>query len=343
MPRTTQNLLSSGNWKEGLGYGNDKSEKGTEQIEPLVVKQTAKPKVNPIKFVAKTVKSDSEKMKESVTEVQEKSTSDKLEQDKPAEVNIGLITKKRLKHKLKEIRNVKKVKATRKNRNGKEGQQKNIIVLDGGCSRHMTGNKVLLSDFVEKAGPRVSYGDCNMEKTLGYGNINLGNVIIETVALVSGLKHNLLSVSQICDRGYHVDFFEEHCEVVSNSTGKMVLKDYRHGNIYEARLSTTSDGSVICLLSRASIEESWNWHKKLFHLNFNNVNELVKKDLVRGLPKSVFPTDGLCDSCQKAKQRKSSFKSKTESSILEPYHLLYVDLFGLVNVMSIITPSKSGV
>ena len=90
-----------------------------------------------------------------------------------------------------------------------------------------------------------------------YGNINLGNVIIEKVALVSGLKHNLLSVSQICDRGYHVDFFEEHCEVVNNSTGKVVLKGYKHGNIYEARLSTSSDGSAICLLNGASIEESW--------------------------------------------------------------------------------------
>ena len=132
-----------------------------------------------------------------------------------------------------------------------------------------------------------------------------------------------------------MDFFEEHCEVVSNYTGKVVLKGYRHDNIYEARLSTNSDGSAICLLSRASIEESWNWHKKLSHLNFNNINELVKKDLVRGLPKTVFAPDGLCDSCQKAKQRKSSFKSKTESSILEPYHLLHVDLFGQVNVMSI--------
>ena len=56
---------------------------------------------------------------------------------------------------------------------------------------------------------------------------------------------------------------------------------------------------------------------------------------MRGLPKSVFAPDGLCDSCQKATQRKSSFKSKTESSILEPYHLLHIDLFGPVNVMSV--------
>ena len=63
-------------------------------------------------------------MKESKTEVKEKSTSDKLKQDKPAEVNIGLMTKNHLKHKLKEIRNVNKVKDARKNRNGKEGVNK---------------------------------------------------------------------------------------------------------------------------------------------------------------------------------------------------------------------------
>ncbi|KAL8124254.1 hypothetical protein AgCh_012047 [Apium graveolens] len=230
---TTQNLLGSGNWKVGLGYGDDKNDKGTVEIEPIVVKQ--KPKVNVVKFVA--IRSVIDK-----SEVKEKLTSDKPIQDKPTEVNI---------------------------------------------------------DFVEKAGPVFSYGDGNMGKTLGYGNINLGNVIIKKVALVSGLKHNLLSISQICDRGYDVDFFEDHCEVVSKSTGKVVLKGYRYGNIYEAKFST------------------------------------IKKDLVRGLPKLVFAPDGLCDSFQKTKQRKSSFKSKTGSSILEPYHLLYVDLFGPVNVMSI--------
>ena len=68
--------------------------------------------------------SNSEEMKDSKIEVKEKSTSEKLKQDKPALVNIGLMTKKQLKYKLKEIKNVNKVKEARKNRNGKEGVNK---------------------------------------------------------------------------------------------------------------------------------------------------------------------------------------------------------------------------
>ena len=115
----------------------------------------------------------------------------------------------------------------------------------------------MLSEFEEKAGPAVSYGDGNLGKTLGYGNIEIGNVIIEKVALVSGLKHNLLSISQITDRGYHVNFMKDQCEIINKKTQKVILTGYRHGNIYEANLSSNTDEKVICLLSKASTSESW--------------------------------------------------------------------------------------
>ncbi|KAL8125375.1 hypothetical protein AgCh_012893 [Apium graveolens] len=113
--RTTQNLLSSENWKEGLGYGDDKNDEGTVDIKSIVVKQ--KPKLKPVKFVA--IKSDTEKSK-----VKKELTSDKLKQEKTTEVNVGLMTKKQLKHKLKDVKNANKVKSPRKNRNGKEGVNK---------------------------------------------------------------------------------------------------------------------------------------------------------------------------------------------------------------------------
>ena len=86
---------------------------------------------------------------------------------------------------------------------------------------------------------------------------------------------------------------------------------------------------------KASVDERWNWHKKLSHLNFSNLNELVKRDLVRGLPKVLFTPDGLCDSCQKCKQRRTSHKGKAKSSIDKVFHMLHLDLFGPVNIMSI--------
>ena len=87
------------------------------------------------------------------------------------------------------------------------------------------------------------------------------------------------------------------------------------GNVYVADFNSTSYEEMTCLFSKACAEESWLCHKKLSHLNFKAVNLLVKKNLVRGLPQVEFTKYGLCDAFQKGKQRKASFKSKTESSI----------------------------
>ena len=71
--------------------------------------------------------------------------------------------------------------------------------------------------FVERAGPSITFGDDIKGYTMGYGLISSENVIIESVALVDGLKHNLLSMSQLCDRGNEVWFTKEAC-VISDKT-----------------------------------------------------------------------------------------------------------------------------
>ena len=87
-------------------------------------------------------------------------------------------------------------------------------ILDSGCSNHMTGDMALLSQYEEKAGPMVAFGDDSMGNTLGYGKLKVGNVIIEDVALVKGLKHNLLSVGQFTDRGFKVNFDKDECLII---------------------------------------------------------------------------------------------------------------------------------
>ena len=199
----------------------------------------------------------------------------------------------------------------------------------------MTGDSSLLTKFVEKAGPSITFGDDSKGYTMGYGLIAKENVIIDEVALVSGLKHNLLSISQLCDKGYKVNFTPAACVVTKGDDNNVVLIGQRKGNVYVADFNSVKSESITCLLSKASSDDSWLWHKRLSHLNFKTLNELVKKDLVRGLPKLEFSKDGLCGACQLGKQKRSSFKSKILSSIVKPLQLLHMDLFGPVNIMSI--------
>ncbi|GJY63523.1 putative ribonuclease H-like domain-containing protein [Tanacetum coccineum] len=65
------------------------------------------------------------------------------------------------------------------------------------------------------------------------------------------------------------------------------------------------------------------------------MNKLVKGNLVRGLPSKLFENDQTCVACQKGKQHKASYKSKTENSISLPLHLLHMDLFGPTFVKSL--------
>ena len=106
--------------------------------------------------------------------------------------------------------------------------------MDSGCSRHMTGDSTLLTEFKERAGPSITFGDDSKGFTMGYGLISKENVIIDEVALVDGLKHNLLSISQLCDKVNTVTFNSEACVVTCKKNNKVVLTGFRRGNVYLA-------------------------------------------------------------------------------------------------------------
>ena len=199
----------------------------------------------------------------------------------------------------------------------------------------MTGDSTLLIEFKERAGPSITFGDDSKGYNVGYGLISKDNVIIEEVSLVDGLKHNLLSISQLCDKGNTITFNSVACVVKNKRSNKVVLTGVRKGNMYLVDFNSSNAEFITYLVSKASQDESWEWHKKLSHLNFKTMNELVMKDLVRGIPQVEFSKDGLCDACQKGKQIKASFRKKLDSTIEEPLQLLHMDLFGPVNVPSI--------
>ncbi|GJT05838.1 retrovirus-related pol polyprotein from transposon TNT 1-94 [Tanacetum coccineum] len=104
--------------------------------------------------------------------------------------------------------------------------------LDSGCSRHMTGDRARLINFVEK---------------------------------FIGLKHNLFSVGQFCDGGLEVAFRQHSC-YIRNSDMVDLLKGSRTSNLYSISLDVLMSASPFDCLPEPLQRSHWLWHRRLNHL-----------------------------------------------------------------------------
>ncbi|GKE55244.1 retrovirus-related pol polyprotein from transposon TNT 1-94, partial [Tanacetum coccineum] len=159
--------------------------------------------------------------------------------------------------------------------------------LDSGCSKHMTGNRFQIMNLVSKFLRTVQFRNDQVAKIMGYGDYQLGNVIISRVYYVEGLRHNLFSVGQFYGADLEVAFQKNTC-FIRNVEGVDLLSGSRDINLYTISLDDMLKTSSICLLSKASKTKSWLWHRGLSHLNFDTLNKLAKDGLTRGIPKLKF-------------------------------------------------------
>jgi hypothetical protein len=75
------------------------------------------------------------------------------------------------------------------------------------------------------------------------------------------------------------------------------------------------------------IDESWLWHKRMGHMNFDNLVKISTKQAVRDMPKITKPTSTICKQCQHGKQSRVNFKTK-EYATSKPLELVHTDLCG---------------
>nr|GEV12601.1 retrotransposon protein, putative, unclassified [Tanacetum cinerariifolium] len=209
-----------------------------------------------------------------------------------------------------------------------------LLYLDSGFSKHMTGDRSQLTNFVNKFLATVKFGNDHVAKIMGYGDYKIGNVTISRVYFVEGLGHDLFSVRQFCDSDLEVAFRQHTC-FICNLEGIDLLIGYRGNNLYALSLGDMMESSPICVFSKASKTKSWLWHRRLSHLNFGAINHLTRQGLVRGLPKLKFEKDHLCSACAIGKSKKKSHKPKSEDTNQEKLYLLHMDLCGPIRVKSV--------
>nr|GEU80817.1 reverse transcriptase domain-containing protein [Tanacetum cinerariifolium] len=177
--------------------------------------------------------------------------------------------------------------------------------LDSGFSKHMTGDRFQLINFVNKFLGTVKFGNDHVEKIMGYGDYKIGNVTISGVYFVEGLGQNSFSVGKFCDSDLEVAFRQHTC-FIQNLEGVDLLTGSRGNNLYTMYL-----GDMMA------------------------INHLARKGLVRGLPKLKFKKEHLCSACAMGKSKKKSHKPKYEDTDQEKLYLMLMDLCGPMHVKSV--------
>nr|GEV88895.1 putative ribonuclease H-like domain-containing protein [Tanacetum cinerariifolium] len=139
----------------------------------------------------------------------------------------------------------------------------------------MTGNISYLSDFEEINGGYVAFGgNSKGGKITGKGKIKIGKLDFNDVYFVKELKFHLFSVLQICDKKNSVLCTDTECVVMSSDfklpdENHVLLRVPRENNMYNVDLKNIVPlGNLTCLFAKATLDESYIWHKRLGHINF---------------------------------------------------------------------------
>ena len=152
--------------------------------------------------------------------------------------------------------------------------------------------------------------------------MNIGKDKSKNVLLVENMKPSLLSVSQTYDQGRICIFYFEKCEIRRKNSGKLVgVSSRTPENVYILNTRQTEKCHMIL------VNKSWLWHRRLGHINFDNLVKVSNLEVVRNLPNITKPSNPICRHCQLGKKTKKRFKTK-EYSTSKPLELVHTDLCG---------------
>ncbi|GKC47950.1 retrovirus-related pol polyprotein from transposon TNT 1-94 [Tanacetum coccineum] len=150
--------------------------------------------------------------------------------------------------------------------------------------------------------PKVVFGDDSSEDTKGYGSVNCNGITFTRVAYVNGLKHNLISISQLCDANFKV-LFTKTQGTIFNQNNEVILIAPRRRDVYIIDMSSFNKESNACFLAKAS-------------LRMENLNELRVKEL-RSDNGTKFRNHKLEEFCDEKEAVNTAYYTQNRSIIVK--------------------------
>ena len=172
----------------------------------------------------------------------------------------------------------------------------------------MKGDPTKFLSLKRKQKGKVTFGDNLSSKITGKGTlVTRDKMKAENVLLVENLKPNILSVSQTCDQGHICIFDSKKCEIIRKDSGKHFGTAVRTpSNVY------LLENEEPCYMIQ--IDECFLWHRRMGHLNFDNLVRVSQKRVVRNMPKIIKPPKHVCRHCLNGKKTRTRFKVKEHTT-----------------------------
>ena len=178
-------------------------------------------------------------------------------------------------------------------------------------------------------------GNGGIVQAEGRGTIGVqtkkGRKFIRDVLYVPDLDQNLLSLGQLLEHRYALNFDDNMCNIYDkNDHGQLVVKiqmernrsfpiDFNYGGNQALKAQTSND--------------SWLWHKRYGHLNFHSLKVLHQKGMAYGLPR-IEEHNEVCEGCALGKQHRQPFPKGVAWRAKNILELVHTDVCGPMRTTS---------
>jgi len=168
--------------------------------------------------------------------------------------------------------------------------------FDSGCCNHMTSCLDLFLSLATAANSSSIKTANGSILNISYkGPISSTNVSLPDTFLIPALNFNLVSVGQLCDYGYELNFSPTGSRVQDLNTGQIIRTGSKVGRLFELTSLHVPSSTPICAIS-TSVPLSI-WHQRLGHSSLNKLRPLLSHGVLGSANGKTFN----CIACQQAK------------------------------------------
>jgi transposase InsO family protein len=210
---------------------------------------------------------------------------------------------------------------------------KNVWYLDSGCSNHMTGQKEPFINIDSSFSSKVKLGNGEHVEVKGKGTIGVttkhGRKVIHDTLYVPELDENLLSIGQLLEHGYSLNFENRECRIFDSKRRSVAVVKMTSNRSFPLSFNYEKN---VSMMAREE-NDSCLWHRRLGHLNYESLKLLYQKKMVYGLPR-IEEKAGVCEGCVLGKHHRQPFPKEGAWRAKQALELVHTDVCGPMNTLS---------